>query len=573
MRFAAFARTPPSNSGEESGLSESAYEIIGTDSEENYAESMGESIGSLDFHRPDDVRSLADTEHTDGDDESVTDEPLEQTANSTYSVVGSTERSDDMDESQVQGAIPAPLASLRAPPGQMQSSVDTEAERSSVDYTRKSLQLPSMSGSEMTEVPEANSQVKSWFNPAQPQAPGKPEQPFWASWRNLLQPLHRQRAFILSMAITGGLLGLTGLYYAPQSYVQDAAVSVPPVSGIATATSTCEPSAETATSLMSVVHPSGDLITVEDAPSDEWRFGYKQPTVDMMPLITRNGDVFVWIPPDVQKSWLSKGCVTITASKHDAFIDTIISAAENGIVINFPSEPAHGTINLTLATTCRPKVHKVMTVDFGLSTLEMALERSRQLRGELFGFLQPAAQQVGDFMQSFGGLSQQLREEAAMLSDFTRDFVSNATARKQLEAVSDAITQTFTRTRESSRDAWRALARNQQSAAIVCDLQEQAELSLLNAQISAALWWYRITGRVDEAREYRHKASKLMAQRAAQANKTRKERRTGDDTETWAGLLRKLTKPECEGRSRMCPCRNGEGLCPCRSTHECKPVR
>jgi hypothetical protein len=556
MRFTSFTRTPPSNSGEESGLSESAYEIIGTDSEENYAESMGESIGSLDFHRPDDVRSLADTEHTDGDDESVADEPLE--GNSTYDVVN-TER-DEMDESQLEGAITEALGLDCVPSPQSTekrgSIVDREAVRTSADYTRRSLQSPSMSGSEMTEIPEAS---KSW--PPREQKPQKPAQPkpmkpdnnnnnMWTSWRNILQPSYRQQAFLLSMALTSGLFGLLGLYLAPRSYVYNTAVSVPAVDIV---TTTYEPVPETTTSLS--VHPSGDLITVEDAPSDEWRFGYKQPTVDMMPLVTRNGDVFVWIPPDVQKAWLSKGCVTITATKHDTFIDTIISAAENGIVIKFPSEPAHGTINLTLATTCRPKVHKVMTVDFGQSTVETLLERSRQLRSDLSDLLQPAAQNFGDFMHSLGSLPQQIRNEATMWSNHS------ATAK----AFSDTFGHTFEHARQSTREAW-ALARK--PPAVLCDMQEQAETSLLNAQISAALWWYKITGRIEEANEYRHKASKLMKERAASPSKAKPA-----SEPAWSGFLRKLTKPECQGRSRMCSCRSGEGLCSCRGPAHCKPVR
>ncbi|PHH87462.1 hypothetical protein CDD83_8854 [Cordyceps sp. RAO-2017] len=57
---------------EETALAESTFELItGTDSESqdgNYTESMGDSVGSLDNHRPDDIHSLDGTDYThDGD--------------------------------------------------------------------------------------------------------------------------------------------------------------------------------------------------------------------------------------------------------------------------------------------------------------------------------------------------------------------------------------------------------------------------------------------------------------------------------------------------------------------------
>lgn len=146
---------------EDVGLSESTYELIsGTDTESqdgNYTGSISESVGSLDFHRPDDVHSFAGTEQTN-DDESLADEyePLSQPSQQ-----GSEESPDAAQTSPQEQSwatvvkngshpeVEQEPESQHQPEPEINAESESESEdeglsRTSLDYTQQSLKAPSI---------------------------------------------------------------------------------------------------------------------------------------------------------------------------------------------------------------------------------------------------------------------------------------------------------------------------------------------------------------------------------------------------------------------------------------------
>lgn len=491
------------------GLSESTYELIsGTDSESqdgNYTESMGESVGSLDFHRPDDVHSLAGTEHTQ-DEESVLDETEPQpplTAGGSAVIVevdddvqddAQSEQADDVDSESDDGA----------------------ASRSSLEYTQQSLKTPSISAPEPTKF-------EYWLDDDEDQLTFK----------------EKAKSYLeLAFAVVYGLFitALPALTFSTFCIIMMCVLNPSPAENrvgqvtapvsapgtiithqlpITTKTSSAPPESATSSNGLG-------LIPVNDAASDDWIFGTRKLEVGFSPLSP--GEVLFHVPPAVKQAWLQKDCVEIEAKRSDSNIETTTSSVEKGILIKFPKKETHGVVSLAVKSTCRPRMHKKVEVHFGKGIVEEALEMTKHFAHDL-GELVPAAAQEAE--RCFENAKRSLETVSDNLGNNVQSLSSK---------VAEAAKTSFGEARKTLHDAKQEVRERLRKGAMmtagwvhdlpapptlrvpdIVEVQDQLQLGLLNAQISAKLWWLKVTDRKKEYWEYQSKARDFLASKLAEA--------------------------------------------------------
>ncbi|EEU39091.1 uncharacterized protein NECHADRAFT_43320 [Fusarium vanettenii 77-13-4] len=453
---------------EDIGLSESTYELIsGTDTESqdgNYTGSISESVGSLDFHRPDDVHSFAGTEQTN-DDESLADEyePLSQPSQQ-----GSEEGPDTTTAAQTSpqeqswatvvknGAHPE-VEQEPEPQHQPEPEVNAESEsesedealsRTSLDYTQQSLKAPSI------PTPDAS-------NIMEPPSPDDIE-----------EDADTKRARFHTW-----LSGVQATEARPwQSNIQP----------------------------------------------NNWRFPGPKPDV----TVTRHrGNFLIHVAQDVKDSWLSRKCLLFTAQRGEENVRFSVSSVDEGLLLKFPNEEAHGTVKVDIRTTCWPRIGKTLRITFEKGIISEALELSKAFAQNLPELVPAAAQEAERRLEGAKRSLETATDNFIMTSDsllktFTARFhethrslgwikkdirdrvrLAKEDVSKRLEDVADQVKQHLPNT-----DV----------------VQQQARLGLLDAQISAKLWWLKLTAGNDEHTRYQLKAKEFMARKLAEIKNRRK---------------------------------------------------
>lgn len=560
---------------EDTGLAESTYELVtGTDSESqdgNYTESMGESIGSLDFPRPDDVHSLAGTECTH-DDESVVDELDAPSQTSTFD--GGDEEGDEANN-EASGEVQDETLILQNQSMDSSESEEEARSRCSLEYTQHSLKTPSILTPEASKLMERPFELR----PREQQLPEKPET-FQVKLNERLADVWELGTHVKDYFIETTSAALPGLLFAaafalliPVLYTPPAENSRPEAS-VATSTIT----ATTTTVVVSTsvasssVRPSPSsvggmgLLPLGDGTSDEWLFGAKKPVVSFTPHAQT--DILVHVPSDVKETWLSKSCLVVAATRGDHQIETAMSPVEEGILLRFPKKEAHGVVNLSLKATCRPKIQKVVKVHFGKGIMEEAYEMTKNLAHDLSELVPAAAQEAERCFEgakrSLGAVSDTVGNSVVFVSDSLVNRLNDALAGAQ-QSFGSAKSDTISRIKGATEDVAKGLGTvSQQTKEQLCrvhDFQNQLQLGLLDAQISAKIWWLKATGRQEEHDDYQRKARAFVASKQEAAREASRARRPQLKLETasrpWSRLLR-------QGRCQRSSGRGGRG------THECK---
>lgn len=540
---------------EDTGLSESSYEFIsgvGDDIEsqdDNYTESISESVGSLDFHRPDDVHSLAGTEQT-YDDDSVADEgellpsqPRMDNDNDNDNGDGDGEEEDEVIEEEEEEEDDCNEDTIMAESHRSVQSEDdpvSEAEaeersRSSLEYTHQSLGTPSIF------TPEASRIVERPVDNTKRQKAN-----FW-------EAASRTREYITEAAlaaIPGFMLAVALALLVPILYSPATNISVPPM------TSTTEAIIQTTTaSFTSVahtetasVHPNPPstggmgLIPIGDAESDEWLFGPKKPAMSFTSQAPNN--ILIHVAQEVKDTWLAKDCLSVAATRSEHHVDATTSLVDEGILLKFPRKEAHGIVNLLVKATCRPRIHKVVKVHFGKGIMEEAYERTKHLAHDL-SILVPAAAQEAE------RCIEEAKRSLGSVSDAVGQNIHSAS-----ESVVKTLDTTFPGARQYLEECTGQFSKVQ-------DLQNHLRLRLLDAQISANMWWLKTTGRQAERDEYRRKAKEFMAQKHAAAEEASRARKsqdepTGPTIRSWSKILR-------QGRCQKTAGQKGRGMHLCKA--------
>ncbi|KAF4453183.1 hypothetical protein FALBO_16041 [Fusarium albosuccineum] len=531
---------------EDTGLSESTYELIsGTDTESqdgNYTESISESVGSLDFHRPDDIHSLAGTEQTN-DDESLADE---------YEPLSQPSRQDSEENVDTTGAEQTPRAhqswasvvkngsdpELEAEPElepEQESERDPKAEpepesedearsRSSLEYTQQSLKTPSIPAPDGNDKPDqqpslndiqedADSQ-RARFNKWLKEVQNSETRP-WQSVREAASSALPGLLFALVLA------ALIPVFFSPPS--NDTAPHIPAATSVLTThptplSLTSSRSSSSAPRSLSTSTGTAGLVPLENALPDEWLFGGKKPDV----TVTRHrGDFLIHMPQDVKKSWLSRKCLSFSAQRGDDHVRFSTSSVDEGMLLKLPKEESHGTIKVDIYTTCRPRIRKVLRITFEKGIISEALELTKAFAQNLPELVPAAAQEAERCLEEARRSLETASDNIMTTSDSLWRDVNNRfrNAHRSLGWIKTDIRD---RVKVAQQDVSKRLEtvvdQVKQHLPKAEEVQQHARLGLLDAQISAKLWWLKLTAGEEEHNRYQLKAKDFIARKLAQFN-------------------------------------------------------
>ncbi|KOS21237.1 hypothetical protein ESCO_004427 [Escovopsis weberi] len=544
-----------------------SYEIISAtntdteDQDDHYSASISESVASLDFHRPDDVHSLAGTEHTYDEEESVPDDdsyraetPFEDDDddeagnnhdgddddddgddypnNSNFENRrrtredphgGDGDGGDDINESTFVHSQTSDTTAVESLPDS-DDAHDEARSLSSLQYTQQSLGTPSLPTTEANRI----------FADRPPQE----HVGFRESWNKKVNRFWEVEGQVkdycmefTSAALPGMMFVLTfalvlQLVHSSNKAPLATPAATPVVATMtttatftttATTTATATHSVESATSPQPTSAPSGGfgLIPVGGVVSDDWLFGANKPVISF--AAQSHHGVLVRIPAKIKKTWQTRGCLTLTARRGDELVDTVMSSVDEGIVVKFAKREVHGVVTLFLEATCRPKVHKTVKVHFSKGLVEGALDLTKNLAQDLSKLVPATAQEaerrLGDAKRSLDSVCQNVCGNLQSASETVAKTFGTTLAdtRQNLEGMaSEAMTQV----RAAREQVAEQLSRVQ-------DLQDKLQLYLLDAQISAKLWWLQTTGSREKRDDYQRKAESFVAQKQATARELR----------------------------------------------------
>ncbi|KAL6895321.1 hypothetical protein HDV57DRAFT_4865 [Trichoderma longibrachiatum] len=514
---------------DDNSLSESTYELISgpnTDTEEspddNYPGSISESVGSLD--RADDVQSLAGTEDSYETESAVDDADMPGASpDRASSERDETEDEEDDEDSVHEDAVLAESQITNEDNNKLEPFPVFENDvysHSSLEYTQQSLGTPSFptpEASRLIERPGADEMKRSWRTKAS-EALGAirlrlKEAGLEATWE----------FFPGVMFILVALVGMHIFLPASQLSGMDKQMS-PQITATVTTTSYLTSSSSLPTSSSSSLVPSSTngvaLMPISDAQSVDWIFGAKRPTVSF--TAEANNEIVIHIPESIKKTWMTKDCLTVTTKRDEVLVDTTVSPVDEGLRLKFAKRDSHGVISVVLEASCRPKIHKVVKVRFVKGLMEGALERTKHLAHDLSGLVPAAAQEaercIENAKQSLGSACQSVCHTVTetVSRTFGAKLASIADVRQHLEEFATTAKAQLDEA-ASKIDMSKIDSLFKKDLPWVKDAQNKLQLQLLDAQLSAKLWWLQAFGSAEEHEEYLRKAKSYSADKHAAA--------------------------------------------------------
>ncbi|OAR00897.1 hypothetical protein LLEC1_00658 [Akanthomyces lecanii] len=487
---------------EDSGLSESTYELIGgTDSESqdgNYTDNISESVGSLDFHRPDDVVSLAGTEHT-CDEESIVDATEEHHLN----------RGPELTHFQTQHSAAAD-----------DTDDDDNSSKASLEYADNSLRTPSII------TPDAS----RYFGPVDDLS----KRNFltrWLVWTLGLSDSIAQVAF----TTLPSLLILIAMTVAIQTVVLWAGnASQPVVSSIASTisqTSFFAPAThnQPESTLAALSSPTSGiaLVSLQGSP-DEGLFRSRKPTVSFTPH--GQNDVLIHVAPDVRDTWMANNCLDVTVLRSTQELEFSLASVEGGILVKFPRREAYGIVNLSIKSNCRPKAEKSIKVHFSKGIIVDAFERTKSLAQDLSELVPVAAHEAERCLTGARRVLMSASDSFAHAwlvgAERAQDLLIHGNlgvSGPLIYTVSQFWQQALSFVQEKGEISEKA----SKTINTVRSVQTQLRLGLLNAQVSSRMWWLKVQGKDEDYQAYSAKAQVYLQQKKMAAKKLLQKLQSG----------------------------------------------
>ncbi|RYP72414.1 hypothetical protein DL771_004209 [Monosporascus sp. 5C6A] len=561
---------------DEASLAELGYDIIGTD-----GESQTESTtSSLDYQRPDDVQSLTGTDTgTDVDTNDVdtdsSDEEEEVALNGDRPLLGPDELSEN-EATEYKDASIELLAdqSLENPTNFEQYGIPSIG---SLAAAKQRVAQALCVDADQTQSSGTDESVKEQVS-AQTSLPSKGKAPTPDKFHlDSAKDIHRmafdyvkQRRLILiyHALLLSGLAAFSAMFMAGKSYFNSPTPRILSTVPVAAVSSAAVPSLSSVSPLST--HLSSTITTTTTAPnalqtdaSSSSHFlkslGKEKPqpqtgtlspeqTICSAELFGRN-EIIVKIPQSIKSSWLAKEAIMIAVSRGPFDIPTKMSSVEEGFLIQLPREEAHGILDVSIATTRKPKVSEAFQVNFGRYIFTEALDVGKQL---VKGFAQRVADAVNEtttwveetYIPALDVLSSQVCGKKPLVSDSVRQSVKDARTAalelptRLLSRFSDQIKPSLNVDTLAQRasQAQLELARQAQ------DIRDELSLGLLTAQLNSKLWWLKVQGKKEEHQRYLSNAVTYYKQKQADALDARRERAARTKEE-----IRARGKPERPG--------------------------
>ncbi|CAI4219036.1 unnamed protein product [Parascedosporium putredinis] len=212
---------------------------------------------------------------------------------------------------------------------------------------------------------------------------------------------------------------------------------------------------------------------------------------------------------------------------------TTVSVTTSTYIINYTSTKtdAYGVVNITVVTTRKPKVNETFEIDFGKGLFDQALEYGVHV-------VQDIAETISSSLN--GASAENLVPDALRwaedLGSRAKDSVlqSCKTVEDYLDTANEHVQQVFHDGPTQVKAEWDRR---------VLDVQEEAKIALLKAQINANLWWLKFQGKTEERKDYLHKARRFMR---STMDEIELARDSAQASKVWRRGMRE--GPRCKGR-------------------------
>ncbi|OBT66770.1 hypothetical protein VE03_04024 [Pseudogymnoascus sp. 23342-1-I1] len=205
-------------------------------------------------------------------------------------------------------------------------------------------------------------------------------------------------------------------------------------------------------------------------------------------------EVLIRIPSATKLSWLAKEAMLVNVTRNNETVDIErVYSSTYGIVLHFAPHEAHGNLQISVVTTKHPKINKIFHIDLGTSWTRGFHETLDKLCHRVYDDVLPKDFNLDETLTRIDDWRNQAALHAQFLAHIGRQQAEVQGARAA-EAGREIATQAITTGLELAER-----------------VREPLGAALLRAQVNSRAQWLRLTGRVDEAKEYHRKANEAGA--------------------------------------------------------------
>lgn len=342
----------------------------------------------------------------------------------------------------------------------------------------------------------------------------------------LQESLKRALIILLSVAVSCGYMHYTQSYSAGRQGGELSTVPVASVSSISTAsvteivlsTSTVTSTITSTKIYSNALQTTGLSRSVASIPSGS---GLAiTPNICSASIHGRN-EILLRVPQQIKDTWLAKQAIMISVSRGSNDLpseSTKVSSVEQGFLIQVPPEEAYGILDVSVATTRKPKIRETFRVNFGRFMFTEALDAGVQL---MKGFAQSVVDTVNGTTtwveEACVPALDRISKQSSVTDSIVQGFHDVREAALSLSGqVVDQVRQSITPERVFQAET--EILRTAQ------DVRDELALGLLRGQLGSKLWWLKVRGRTAEYERYLAAAEpyyKKKAEQAADASRAR----------------------------------------------------
>lgn len=276
-------------------------------------------------------------------------------------------------------------------------------------------------------------------------------------------------------------------------------------------------------------------------------------------------EILIKISAGTKESWLAKGAIDIDVFRDGNLIPSRLSTIDEGILVQIPFKESHGILNVSIITTRKPKINETVAINFGTPRIYEVFDAAKTA-------LHNAAQKVGstadeafkaiedNYAAILASADEQIMDKAASWWDAiqstgkTAHAYSAQVAQNTYGKLKQGVSSDRTASRLKSdvttlyKNAQQTFHNHLHRAE---NVQEDAHLALLTAQINSRLWWLKVQGKSEEHEDYERRARNFMVNKRAQILKDRKARDSTRCPRTGASKCRCKSHINTPGRWKI----------------------
>lgn len=226
-------------------------------------------------------------------------------------------------------------------------------------------------------------------------------------------------------------------------------------------------------------------------------------------------EILVRMPHNTKLYWLAKDSISIEVAHGEEPIKAKFSSVDEGILIEISKAEARGVVDVSVTTTRRPKVNETFAVDFGRGITDVAMDFGRLVVQDVVDMFAVAstesARRAEEMQEAASGALRRFEESLGT----ARAEALKAWTNVRVPELPDCL---FSGTRDrASRLAglWASRAR---------ELEDETRLGLLKAQVRAKAVWLSISKDREARDEFLDNAARYVREKVAEIEWRQMER-------------------------------------------------